>query len=135
MRAAVAELPVVLRGVDVGPEDLEEPRIRDDLGVVKDPHGLDMPRLTGRDLLVGGRGLWPPLVAADDLYDPGGLLEVRLHAPEAAAGEERLGKPTRGQARVELGERRLGLGGEHLSRGRLARQKADAKRDTDGQFT
>ncbi len=87
--AAVAELAARVQEVDIAPVDVEELLVADDFRVVAELHRLRVAGPAGRDLLIGGVRVGAADVARDGLDHPGHLLEVRLGAPEAAAGEGR----------------------------------------------
>src|SRR5690606_16046356 len=90
--AAIAELSVGLRRIDVAKVDLEQRRVVDAARIVDHAHGLDVAGVAARDLFVGRRGGPTAGVAADGVAHALERLERRLHAPEAAARENGLGQ-------------------------------------------
>src|SRR6516164_3157686 len=89
--AVIEELPILRQRIDVVPEHVEELVIAHLGRVVDDLHRFGMPSAAVRDLLVAGIGGVSAGVArggADHAVD---LVEIRFHAPEAAAGEGRSG--------------------------------------------
>src|SRR5262245_18048190 len=89
--AAVAELPILRQRIDVVPQHVDHLLVADLGRVVDDLDRLGMSGAAVRDLLVAGIDAAPADIArggADHAFD---LVEVGFHAPEAAAGEGRLG--------------------------------------------
>ena len=124
LRAAVAELAARVGRVDVAPEHLEQLRIAHALRVVLDLHRLDMPGLARRDLLVARVHDRAARVARGGREHARQRVERRLHAPEAAAREDR----DRALGRRGLGDRRLGRVGGDQQRDRAGRDQR-AERD------
>src|SRR2546428_9653138 len=89
--AVVAELRLRRERVDVVPEDVEQLLVSELAGVVDDLDRLGVARAARRHLLVGGVLGVAARVADGGRDDPVQLLEGRLHAPEASAGEGRRG--------------------------------------------
>jgi hypothetical protein len=90
MRADVRTLTVELRRiVHHREEDLQELAVADGVRIVGDLDRFRVAGGAGGDLLVGRVGKVAAGIAGDGIDDPFGMLEHRLHAPEAAAGEDR----------------------------------------------
>src|SRR4029450_13879857 len=101
----VAELPVLLRRVNVMPEYVEELFVTHLFWVV---HYLDRFRMAGpagRPLMVGGLLLVPADVARSGGDHAGELVKWRLHAPKAAAGKSGLRRARAAGRRFLLGIR------------------------------
>src|SRR5206468_3306773 len=102
--AVVAELRLRRERVDVVPEDVEQLRVADLAGVVDDLDRLRVAGAARRHLLVGGVLGMAAGVADGGRDDPRQLLEGRLHAPEAPAGEARRGVLLRARGPAERGQ-------------------------------
>ena len=84
--AAIAELAAGVGRVDRMPEDAEQRRITDLGWVIVDLHRLAMP---AGDVVVIGRIFRRAAdVAGGRVGHPRHVIEIRFHAPEAAAGED-----------------------------------------------
>ena len=84
---AVVALPVHRRGVDSAEERLQEQAQLDHLGVIRHAHAFRGPGLAGADVFIGRVGYCAVGIADLRLHDAGQLLQVRLGAPEASAGQ------------------------------------------------
>src|SRR5690606_35479834 len=109
LRAAVAELVVHGERVDVVPEDLDERLVAHRLRIVDDTDDLGVVGAAVGDVVLGRVRRGAAGEAGDDGEHAVELFVRWLHAPEAAAGEDR---------RVRLGGR-LGVEAGGLGRGRL----------------
>src|SRR5207237_3244824 len=89
LRPVVAELAVGLRRVDVVPERVHHPLVRDLARIVHHLHRLEVPRLAGGHLLVRRVRHGAARVAHGGGHHPRDLVEGAFHRPEAAAREGR----------------------------------------------
>ena len=95
LRSEVAELTVQRQGIDVVPERAQQRFVGDLTGIVDDLNGLEVPRGTDRDLLVGRVGRAAAHVADGHRDDAIEHVERVLHGPEAPTGKGRGGiRPT-----------------------------------------
>src|SRR5262245_29895914 len=101
----VAELPILLRWVDVMPEHVEELLVTHLFGVIDDLDRFCMAGATGRYLMVGRILLVPTGIARGGGDHAGELVKRRLHTPEAAAGKSGLGGTRAAGRRLLLGIR------------------------------
>src|SRR4029079_19403361 len=85
--AAVAELAVFRQRIVVVPEHVEQLLIADLGGVVSDLNRLGVPGAAGRNLFVGRLVALAAGIARGRADHARHLVEIGLHAPEAAAGE------------------------------------------------
>ena len=123
LAAHVAELRVGGQRIDVAPEHVEELCVGDLAGVVHDLDRLGVAGLAGRDLLVRRVRRAAARVAGGGRDDAVQLVERRLHAPEAAAGEGGPGELLRVARRRRLArQRRLAM----IARMAQARRKVRA---------
>ena len=123
LAAAIDKLAAGVGRIDVHPEDLEQ-LLEADLGrVIADLHGLGVAGGAGRNLLVGRVIDMTVDVAGDYRMHAVEFFKGRLHAPEAAAGKDRLGR--RGFFHsLHLSLRVTGRGNAHTARQEQAAQHA-----------
>jgi hypothetical protein len=105
LMAAIAELPLGGERVDVVPVQVEQLGVARLGRIIEDVHGLGVPGGARAHLLVADVLLAAAVEAADHRLDARLPLERRLHAPEAAAGEDRLALFRGARGRREKNER------------------------------
>src|SRR5712692_3395136 len=86
--ADVAELPVLHGRIDVTPEIIQELFVCDLLRIVGYTHRLGMTGAAVADLFIGRVADRAAGIARLGIHHAGKLVEVRLYAPEAAAGKD-----------------------------------------------
>src|SRR5919198_4772801 len=101
----VAELPILLRWVDVMPKHVEELFVTHLFWIVDYLDRFRMASTAGRHLVVGRIFLVPTGVARGGGDHAGQLVKWRLHAPEAAAGKGGLRRARATGRRLRLGIR------------------------------
>jgi hypothetical protein len=94
-RAEVAELAVLLCGIDGAPEVFEQLLVAHHLGVEHHFHRFGMAGFLGGHIVVAGVGCFSANVARGGGLDACHLVEIGLHAPEAAASERGFGQTRR----------------------------------------
>ena len=95
LAAAVAELAVLDRWVDVAPEILDQLGVADLLRIVEDAHRFGMTRAPGADRFIARVVGFASGVARFDFDDAGQFFEVGLDAPKTAASENGAGLAVR----------------------------------------
>src|SRR6266568_6800647 len=101
----VAELPILLRRVDVMPEHVEELFVTHLFWIIDYLDRFRMAGAAGRHLVVGRIFLVPASIARGGGDHAGELVKWRLHAPEAAAGKGGLRRARAAGRRLLLGIR------------------------------